>query len=345
MDFIHDIYWNRVNARQKIYKKKYDPFMEDSEEQIFQRYRFRKNDIEKICEMLKKDLEFEYRRKGHMPVHMQVLVALRFYATGSLQEVVGDTVHVHKSTASRTIHRVTNALKAHATEVIKFPSGQSQLHYQKRKFYEMAGFPHVFGVIDGTQVQIQGPTENEHEFVNRKGKHSINVQLVCDSKLRIIHCNVKNPGSVHDARVLKESSLWRAMEGTSRPVNGIILGDSAYPLRDWLMTPFLNPRDEAERRFNEAQKSTRVTVERCIGVLKRRFQCLHGELRYAPAKACGIITACIVLHNLAIEFGTPEPNPLEPDDVQNEIDNQYPVFANLSGRAARQQIVQRCFTQ
>ncbi len=40
-----------------------------------------------------------------------------------------------------------------------------------------AGFPNVLGCIDGTQIKIQAPHENEAEFVCRKGYHSINVQV------------------------------------------------------------------------------------------------------------------------------------------------------------------------
>ena len=44
-------------------------------------------------------------------------------------------------------------------------------------------------------------------------------------------------------QVLRESSLWDSFEGGARPFPGaVILGDSAYPNRDWLVTPF--PGDE-----------------------------------------------------------------------------------------------------
>ncbi|XP_025095646.1 uncharacterized protein LOC112564788 [Pomacea canaliculata] len=90
--------------------------------------------------------------------------------------------------------------------------------------------------IDCTHIPIRRPSENEQIFVNRKGQHTINVQLMCDADLIIRHCVVNWPGSVHDARILRESSLFKAMERNPRPLSGIILGDSGYPLRDWLIT-------------------------------------------------------------------------------------------------------------
>ena len=42
-----------------------------------------------------------------------------------------------------------------------------------------AGLPNVIGCLDGTQIPITAPADNEADYVNRKPFHSINVQ-VCD---------------------------------------------------------------------------------------------------------------------------------------------------------------------
>ena len=59
---------------------------------------------------------------------------------------------------------------------------------------------------------------------------------------------------------------------------GIILGDGGYPLKGLLMTPVLNPISRAEERYNRSHRATRTVIERCNGILKRRFHYLHGEL-------------------------------------------------------------------
>ena len=112
-------------------------------------------------------------------------------------------------------------------------------------------------------------------------------------------------GSVHDARILRESSVWRPFESHPKPLDGIILGDSAYPLRDWLLTLSFKPASAGENKYNEAIFPTRVTIERCNGVLKRRFHCLASVLQYQAHKACKIITSRLVLHNMALEFEIP----------------------------------------
>lgn len=338
---LHQVMRQRLQQRrERVYRDRFNPFEHFDDVELYERFRFRRADIIRIVNFLREDLTFGYNRKGFLSPELQVLVALRFYATGSFQNVIGDTVHVDKSTVSRTIHRVTTALCSIARQHIHFPN-RVEANRQKVVFANMTrplGLPNVVGCVDGTQVQIEAPTQNEHEYVNRRGKHSINVQIVCNADLRVINCVVKNPGSVHDARMLRESSVWRNFEQQPPLFDGLILGDSAYPLRDWLMTPLLNPQTAQERRYNAAFKCTRATVERCIGVIKRRFHCLHAELRYTPGRACRIITACIVLHNIALEFGTPmEDDPVNDDDNDDECDMQ----PTRGGRAVRQDMINR----
>lgn len=35
------------------------------------------------------------------------------------------------------------------------------------------------GCIDGTHIFLRKPSENEEMFFNRKGRHSLNVMIVC----------------------------------------------------------------------------------------------------------------------------------------------------------------------
>ena len=112
-------------------------------------------------------------------------------------------------------------------------------------------------------------------------------QVICDFDLIFWNCIAKWPGSMHDARILRECDLFPQFDGTNRPLRGFILGDSGYMQRDWLMVPVANPDTEAKIRYNYIHSSARTAVERAIGVLKRRWHCLR-ELRLEPAKACKV---------------------------------------------------------
>lgn len=79
-------------------------------------------------------------------------------------------------------------------------------------------------------------------------------------------------------------------------------GDSGYPLRPWLITPYRSPNEE-ERRFNTAHAKARNCVERLNGVIKGIFRCLKVGLNTTPQTAGKIINACTVLHNFRLEHG------------------------------------------
>ncbi len=121
-------------------------------------------------------------------------------------------------------------------------------------------------------------------------------------------------------------------------------GDSGYPLRPWLMTPILHPASEAHERYTRAQRKTRGVVERCIGVLKSRFRCIDhsgGVLLYTPERACRIIAAVCVLHNICQMHRVPLPNIAEaPDEPLRDVENP----PNNSGMQARNNLIARRFT-
>ena len=106
--------------------------------------------------------------------YQQVLIALQYYATGTFHMVVGDPLQVRQPTAFRAIHRVTNDLCRRIHDFVKLPD-ENTLPQTKDEFYQLWGFPGVIGLIDGTHIWIVSPGENEVDFVNRKGYHSVNV--------------------------------------------------------------------------------------------------------------------------------------------------------------------------
>jgi len=69
-----------------------------------------------------------------------------------------------------------------------------------------------------------------------------------------------------------------------------------------MITPLLNPSTPAEQLFNESQIRTRNPIERCFGVLKRRFPILSNTIRLNIDKVEAVVVACAVLHNICIEL-------------------------------------------
>ena len=137
--------------------------------------------------------------------------------------------------------------------------------------------------------------------------------------MTIIDVIAKWPGSVNDARILRNSSLYEKFTEQVLPYlpNGIIIGDAGYPLLEWLVVPYVDHpgMTEGQRRFNKTHKSARCVIERIIGILKRRWACLK-ELRLRPEKCCKIVVVCCIVHNYCGHI------PLNEDELNVSVDHE-----------------------
>ncbi|CAG4969913.1 unnamed protein product [Colias eurytheme] len=242
------------------------------------------------------------RNNGVSPLH-QLLLALRFYALGTMLISVADFVGVSKSSASRIVADISAAIARLYDKYI-------YLHVRSaEKFFNIAQFPRVSGAIDGTHVHIQSPcSEIGEEFRNRKGIFSMNVQGVCDGDLKLMNVVARWPGSTHDATIFNNSTLRASCE-TGALGNQWLLGDSAYPNRPYLLTPLLNTATPQEIRYNEAHIKTRNTIERTFGIWKRRFPVISLTMRLSLPNIQKVIIATAVLHNICRTYNIEEVPP------------------------------------
>ncbi|XP_011698424.1 PREDICTED: putative nuclease HARBI1 isoform X1 [Wasmannia auropunctata] len=171
-----------------------------------------------------------------------------------------------------------------------------------RGFEEVSGFPRTIGAIDGTHIRIDAPKENPADYVNRKGFHSIQLQLICDHRTLITHCYTGYPGSVHDQRVFRHSEVPDFLNDEQKfPMDSHILGDAAYELHHHLLTPFRDNGhlNERQKNYNYRHSAARVAVERCIALLKGRMRSLLHCLPMSRVDLMAkYIVACCVIHNI-----------------------------------------------
>ncbi|XP_045194322.2 putative nuclease HARBI1 [Mercenaria mercenaria] len=292
--------------------------------ELVDRYRLDRDGILYLHESLKDILDPATNRNNSVSSLHQILITLRYYATGGIQLNDADIHGISQPTVSRCISKVTDALcsPAFIRRHISFPVDQEEVRKVNAGFFGVAGFPHVIDVIDGTHIQIKAPVVEEASYVNRMGYHSINTQVVFDDTDRITDVVARWPGSTHDSRILRESALSTILEGGHVPgPHNYLLGDSGYPCKKWLLTPYLNPPAGSQTEYNKAHKRTRAKVERAIGQFKRRWGILHGEVRLTPEKACRVIMACAVLHNICRDRNIPFENGVP--NLNNAPNNVY----------------------
>lgn len=332
-------YANRRNThvrRVRHLRDRFNPLEEYDDEAFRLRFRLRKDSVSDLVKILAKDLEHQTRRGLLLTPMQQVLIALRFYATGTFQRVIGDLFGVSVFAACRVIHKVSRAIAKQKRQFLSIPGNLADV---KRKFYDVGNFLGVIGAIDCTHVRVICPNkENAMAFVNRKQFYSINVQAVCDSDAFITNIVARWPGSTHNSRIFENSNIAEKLR--DGVLFGILLSDSGYACRAYLLTPILKPKNAGEVRYNTAHRRTRCVIERCFGLLKRRFPCLHLGLRTALPNILVIIVATAVLHNFALIH--------REQDFDEDIEDKNVPFdivaaADASGNAKRQLIISRYF--
>lgn len=168
----------------------------------------------------------------------------------------------------------------------------------------MAQFPDVLGCIDGTSIRIRTPAHKiKSTYVNRHDIPSITLQGICDHKKRFIDVSVGAPSKIHDARVYELSDISSELPHLC---NGKyhVLGDAAYPIREWLLVPFRDYGNlsEEQKLYNQRFCSTRVLIENCFGLLKGRFRQLIEIEMHTVDKISKFILCCCVAHNLCIKY-------------------------------------------
>nr|CAI5840540.1 unnamed protein product [Callosobruchus analis] len=221
-------------------------------------------------------------------------------------------MHMDVSTASRIVKMVSQAIARLFAAYVKMPQEQDFVREQT-KFYAIAKFPRVIGIVDGTHIRIQSPGgENAEVYRNRKSYFSLNVQVVGNADLKFIDVVARWPGSVHDATIFANSGPKGRFEADQFD-NCLLIGDSGYPVKKYLMTPLRNPSTRAQQLYNDALVKTRNSIERQIGLWKRRFPVMAYGLRLHMDGIKAAIVATTVLHNIAREMN--EPTPPMPDGI------------------------------
>nr|XP_054590279.1 uncharacterized protein LOC129154569 [Nothobranchius furzeri] len=262
-----------------------------------------------------------------VPPRKIVAVALWKFATGSDYRPISVLFGVGISTVAKCVKDLSAAAEALLLpELIHLPD--------EGKFREIASY-----------------------FESRWGWwHSLIVQAVVDGKGLFRNVFAGLPGSMHDARVLRLSSIWDlASCGNLFPDHSIkiagvdfgccILGDSAYPLQDWLLKPFTDTGRLTEQQllFNKKFSRARVVVGNAFGRLKGSWRCLLQRNDCDVSLVRSMILTCCALHNLCESHGEhydnvwttetdyPEPVAAPPPPQQNT--------GEVGGRAKRDALV------
>ncbi|KAJ8664388.1 hypothetical protein QAD02_006050 [Eretmocerus hayati] len=279
------------------------------------RYRFSKDVVMfYILPLIEDKLQWENNRGLPVPPPIQLTIGLRYYATGHFQREIGD------------LHGFSQSYAGSYTEFL---------------LLLLNCYMSIAGVIDGVQIEIISPGKSIGGiFRNRKGYFSINVLIVVDNRGRILHIDVRNPGSVHDSTCVDRSGLNIIF--IEYRVEGNLVGDNGFANLPYLLTAFDKPTDEAQKLYNKCIISTRNVVERIFGGWKQKFQCLKGIILYHIDNTISIICATAVLWNIHIDLKLPIEQDLQ-NIVFEEAAFTVPARPGTNGLRYRLEFVRRHF--
>ena len=113
--------------------------IEEKQEQFRLRYRFRKDTVRVLTDLIRDDIEPKAKTNNAFSAEQKVCITLRYYATGTFQRVVGDTEGASQSTCHRIIKEVSKAFASRADTLIRFSTDPKVLEDVSDGFYAFKG--------------------------------------------------------------------------------------------------------------------------------------------------------------------------------------------------------------
>ena len=123
--------------------------------QFLQRFRISKETFLELLGLLTPELQRPTRRCKALSPAIQLAIALRFYATGSFQLVIGDTCNVSQASCCRVIHRVTDAICNRKRHFTKFPHTHGERREVMVGFNNIQDFPELLVPLMAAMLEFR----------------------------------------------------------------------------------------------------------------------------------------------------------------------------------------------
>ncbi|XP_062556532.1 putative nuclease HARBI1 [Armigeres subalbatus] len=242
-------------------------------------------------------------RKGIAPKN-QILAFIWFCANKDSYREVCNLFNMAESTVFSHLNSVLDFFYDISKQIIKFPDSEEEKQQVASDFQKVSKFENVIGCIDGSYISIRKPAKKiRSTYINRHDMVSITLQGVCDSKKRFLDVCVGSPSKIHDSRIFSLSPLSENLAIICNQ-RYHLLGDAAYPLREYLLTPYRHDgrMTHKKQKYNLKHSQTRVLIENAFSLLKTRFRQLMRLDFFTIERMCKFVMACCVLHNICISL-------------------------------------------
>ncbi|XP_069978519.1 putative nuclease HARBI1 [Penaeus vannamei] len=263
--------------RERVFKDRLNP-LAVSDAHLLRYYRFPRNDIQWLCESIGAHISRHTNRSHSVPVATQVLVALRFYASGSFQSVIGDSVEISHLWLPKRAGAID------CTHIpIKAPR-QEHLYLNRKRAHSL-------------NVQVVSDANSRILSFSAKFPGSVHDSYIWNDSILRRHFQEQQFGHSYllgDSGYPLETCLMTSLAETR----------TAAEVR-------YNSSHAHTRAVKEQTFEVLKSRFRCLHKS-------GGAHQYTPEKCAKIVACCTLLHNIRVKRGIPFQDILESDDPPEE---------------------------
>ncbi|XP_066591349.1 putative nuclease HARBI1 [Prorops nasuta] len=135
--------WQRCN---------YFELLNDAE--FSSRFRVNKLQFQEVLEQIGSIIR-QRQTKSEIPPVIQLLVAIRFYATGCFLQVAADFCNICTTSAQKIVHRVSAAIADLFHKYVSLPKTDEEIMETAKHNFLQSGMIRVIGAVDCVHIRIK----------------------------------------------------------------------------------------------------------------------------------------------------------------------------------------------
>ncbi|XP_025425061.1 protein ALP1-like [Sipha flava] len=256
----------------------------------------------------------------------KLAITIRYLSTGMSFRALEFLFKRHHYTIGKIVEDVCVAIWNQLfTKHMPIPNKENYLKISST-FEVLWNFPHVVGCLDGKHLRVKCPEKSGSMFFNYKGYYSIVLQGVADANYKFIFVDVGAYGKQSDSGTFLASDLYDILDkyknSLPRPTKikdteidmpYVMLADDAYPLKEYILKPYLKRQlTHEEMIFNYRLSRCRRCIECAFGIMCTKWRLLYKPIETKIEKAENIAKAITLLHNIIIDLdGSPNAMAIE----------------------------------
>ncbi|XP_060874330.1 uncharacterized protein LOC132948063 [Metopolophium dirhodum] len=174
-----------------------------------------------------------------IPAKVKLEITLDFLSSGINYRKLSHFYRVSRSSICKFIPEVCVEIYKALKENIKLPINNEEWAEIENGFKNRWNFPLCYGAIDGKHIQIVAPDNSGSIYFNYKKVFSIVLLAIVDDDYCFRYIDVGACGMASDGSVFRNCSIYNKLENNLLPNGGVIVADGAFPLKPYMMKPYL----------------------------------------------------------------------------------------------------------